>query len=178
MGSIILPFHFSIMKAAIIYQINSEIMAKSSKDFWFEGSNELQCSIKNVELELKNIGEHFIRIVSLMPGMTKVELMEQESNYVVITTNEGIMKRTNILADIEAEKIVLEFDEEYKAGKTITTNSHYFHEFTLSNQRVKHHMVISEVKAPGLMGFFYKNLGSNNIGKSFLNSYKNFFEKQ
>lgn len=151
-------------------------MAKSSKTIWFEGSNEIQCSIKNVEDGMKNIGEHFVRIVSLMPGMTNVDLLEQGGNYVNIKTNEGIMKRTNISTIIEVDRIVLEFDEEYQAGKTVKANSHFFHEFSKINQSVRHYVVISDLKAPGFLGFFYRNFGSSNIGKAFLKAYKNFFE--
>ena len=42
-----------------------------------------------------------------------------------IRTNEGLMKRTNISKRIEAESVSVEFDEEYEAGSTVTTTSHF-----------------------------------------------------
>ncbi len=33
------------------------------------------------------------------------------------------MKRTNIRKSVEPEKIMVEFDEEYKAGKAVTTHT-------------------------------------------------------
>lgn len=151
-------------------------MAKTSRSIWFEGSNEILCNIRNVEKSLENIGKHYIGIISLMPGMTNVELIEQGSNYVTIKTNEGLMKRTNIMVKVKADNILVEFDEEYQAGKTVTTNSHFLDEFSAHEDKVVHHLVISDVKAPGFMGFFYRKFGSSNMGKAFLGAYKNFLE--
>ena len=113
-----------------------------------------------------------------MPGLTSVELVEQGSDFVVIRTNEGLMKRTNISKLIEAESVVVEFDEEYQAGSKITTNSHFLDEFTTSDTGVKHRTVMSDVEAPGLLGFFYRTFGKSNIGSAFLKSYKTYLEKQ
>lgn len=153
-------------------------MEKPTKSIWFEGSNEIQCSLNKVENSIKNIGEHYLGIISLMPGMTSVELIEQGSNSVILKTNEGLMKRSNISISIETERIVVEFDEEYQAGKTVTTNSHFLEEFTLINNNVNQHIIISDVKAPGFMGFFYRNFGSSNIGNAFLKSYKSFLDNK
>ena len=87
------------------------------------------------------------------------------------------MKRTNITKLIEAERVVVEFDEEYQAGSKITTKSHFLDEFTTSDTGVKHRTVMSGVEAAGLLGF-YRNLGSSNTGSAFLKSYKTYFEKQ
>ena len=89
---------------------------------WFEGSNEIECNIQQVKHALENHGEHYVGVISLMPGLTSVELVEQGSDFVIIRTNEGLMKRTNISKLIEAESVVVEFDEEYQAGSKITTN--------------------------------------------------------
>ena len=145
---------------------------------WFEGSNEIECSIQQVKHALENYGEHYVGVISLMPGLTSVELVEQGSDFVTIKTNEGLMKRTNISKHIEAERVVVEFDEEYQAGSKVTTKSHFLDEFTTSDTGVKHHTVISGVEAPGLLGFFYRKFGSSNTGNAFLNSYKTYFEKQ
>ena len=144
---------------------------------WFEGSNEIECDIQQVKDGLENLGEHYVGVISLMPGMTSVELVEQGSDFVTIKTNEGLMKRTNISKRIEADSVVVEFDEEYQAGSKVTTKSHFLDEFTTSETGVEYHTVMSGVEAPGLLGFFYRKFGSSNIGDAFLTSYKAYFEQ-
>jgi hypothetical protein len=104
-------------------------------------------------------------------------LVEQGSDFVTIRTNEGLMKRTNITKRIEAERVVVAFDEEYQAGSKVTTTSHFVDEFTTSEAGVKHRAVISDVEAPGLLRFFYRRFGSSNTGNAFLESYKTYFEQ-
>ena len=145
---------------------------------WFEGSNEIAINIQRVKHDLENLGEHYVGVVSLMPGMTSVELVEQGSDFVTIKTNEGLMKRTNITKRIEVESVVVESDEEYQASSRVTGTSHFFDEFSTSDTGVKHHIVISNVEASGVLGFFYRKLGGSNIGNAFLKSYKSYFEKQ
>ncbi len=87
------------------------------------------------------------------------------------------MRRTNISIVSEEAKININFDEEYKAGKTITTTSHFLEEFIVKDNNVIQRVIISYLEAPGFMGFFYRNFGSNNIGNAFLESYKKHFEK-
>ena len=145
---------------------------------WFEGSNEIECSIQQVKQSFKNPGEHYVGVISLMPGLTSVELVEQGSDFVFIRTNEGISKRTNISKHIEVESVVVEFDEEYQAGSKLTVKSHYLNEFTPNGTGVKHRVVMSGVEAPGLLGFFYRNFGRSNTGNANLKSYKAYFEKQ
>jgi len=72
------------------------------------------------------LDEYYLGVIKLMPGMTSVELVEQESDSVIIRTNEGLMKRTNISKDIEAENIVVECDEEYQAGSKNNILCFYF----------------------------------------------------
>ena len=114
---------------------------------WFEGTNEIECNIQQVKHALENHGEHYVGVISLMPGLTNVELVEQGSDFVIIRTNEGLMKRTNISKRIEAKSVVVEFDEEYQAGSKVTTKSHFLDEFTISDTRVKHRIVMSGVEA-------------------------------
>ncbi len=144
---------------------------------WFEGTNEIECNIQRVKQSLENLGEHYVGVISLMPGLASVELVEQGSDFVIIKTNEGLMKRMNFSKLIEAEKVLIEFDEEYQAGSKITAKTHFLDEFTASGSGVTHRTVMSNVEAPGLLGFFYRNFGKSNIGKSFLKSYKTYFEK-
>ena len=145
---------------------------------WFEGSGEIECTIQQVKQALENQGEHYVGVISLMPGMTSVELVEQGRDFVTIRTNEGLMKRTSISKRIETESVIVEFDEEYQAGSKVTTKSHFLDEFTTSDTGVKHRTVISGVEAPGVLGFFYRRLGSSNIGNAFLAAYKACFEQQ
>lgn len=145
---------------------------------WFEGEIEIECTIVNVKQSLGNHGEHFVGVISLMPGLTSVELVEQGNDFVTIKTSEGIMKRTNISKHIESKHVVIEFDEEYRAGALITTKSHFFEQFSSSDYGVKHRFIISDVESSGLLGFFYRKFGNSNIGNAFLKSYKDYFEKK
>lgn len=151
-------------------------MYNSQKTIWFEGGNKINCKIKKVESSLNNLGDYFIGVISNMPSMSKVKLVEQGDDFVTLQTNEGLMKRTNILKSIEDGRIVIEFDEEYQAGKTITTKSHFIHEFKNNDNIVTHYITISNLKAPGFMGFFYRNFGSSSIGNAFLNAHKSSLE--
>ena len=144
---------------------------------WFEGSNDIECDIQRVKSALENLGEHYVGVISLLPGMSGVEPVEQDGDSVTIKTNEGLMKRTNILRRIEADSVSIEFDEEYQAGSRVTTNTHFVDEFSTSSGGVTHHVVMSDVKAPGLLGFFYRKLGGASTGNAFLTSYKAYFEK-
>ena len=144
---------------------------------WFEGSIKIDCVLKAITESFDNIGENFVGIIGLMPGMKSVELLDQGSDFVTIKTNEGKMRRTNISKQVKADKVVLEFDEEYKAGRMITTKSHNKEEFNQLNNCVKLHIEITGVGASGILGLFYSLFGSKNIGNSFLNSYKKYFEK-
>jgi hypothetical protein len=145
---------------------------------WFEGESEIGCDIQHVKHALDNLGELYVGVVSLMPGLTSVELVEQGSDSVTIRTNEGLMKRTNISKRIEAESVVVEFDEEYEAGSKVTTTSHFSDEFTASDAAVMYHLIMSNVEAPGFLGFFYRRLGSSKTGNAFLAAYKTNFESQ
>ena len=145
---------------------------------WFEGSDKIDCDIQQVKDAFENYGEHYVQVISLMPGLTSVELVEEGHDHVVIRTNEGLMKRTNITKHIDAESVTVDFDEEYQAGSKITTKSHFSDQFTTSKPGVKHRTTISDVEASGLLGFFYRNLASSNIGKAILRSYKSYFESQ
>lgn len=143
---------------------------------WFEGQIEIDCDIQKVKDAFEDLGEHYAAVIRLMPGVTSVELIEQGRDFVTLKTNEGLMKRTNISKLIEAERVVLELDEEYQAGSKIKANSHFVDEFTTSENGVRHHVVMSGVEAPGFLGFFYRKFGSANIGNAFLASYKAYFE--
>lgn len=144
---------------------------------WFEGSGQINCSIDDVAKSIENPGSFFEAVVACMPGISSTELLEQGEDSVIIRTNEGLMKRTNISKRIEPESIVLDFDEEYQAGKMVTAFSHYHDEFLNTENGIRHRTVISDVKAPGLMGFFYQRFGSGNIGKANLMTYKTYLEK-
>ena len=143
---------------------------------WFEGSNLIECSFQSLERAIENHGSFYEGVVSFMSGISSVEILEQGTDYLVIKTNEGIMKRTKIKKSIAQDIISVEFDEEYKAGKMITTSSHFFDEFTSTENGIKHSTTITDVKAPGILGFFYRVFGSANIGKAVLISHKIYLE--
>ena len=143
---------------------------------WFEGSTEIECNIQQVKDDFDNIGKHYVGVISHMPGLTSVELVEQGNDFVTIKTSEGLMKRMNIAKSIDAERVIIEYDEEYQAG-SISTRSHFVDKFTLIESGVLFHTVMSGVEASGLLGFFYRKFGSSNIGNGFLTSYKSYFEK-
>ena len=145
---------------------------------WFEGTNDIQCNLQHVALSLEDLGEHYVGVVSLMPGLSSVELVEQGDGFVTIRTNEGLMKRTGITKQMESESIVIEFDEEYQAGSMVTTRTHYVDEFTVSDTGIRHQTILSGVEAPGILGFFYRNFGKSSTGKAILNSYKSYLEQQ
>jgi hypothetical protein len=145
---------------------------------WFEGSGDIDCSIEEVKHALENHGELFVGIVSRMPGMTSVELVERASDSATIKTNEGLMTRTNISKRIESERAVIEFDERYEAGSKVTATSHFSEEFTTSDTGVTQHLVMSDVEAPGFLGFFYQRFGNSKMGNAFLAAYKDYLEEQ
>jgi len=145
---------------------------------WFEGSREIDCDIGQVERALENPGELYVEVVGLMPGLTSVELVDQGNDSVTIRTNEGLMKRTNISKSIESDRVVVEFDERYEAGSTVTTTSHFLDEFTSSDKGVVYRLVMSDVEAPGFLGFFYQKFGSSKTGNAFLTAYKAHLEEQ
>lgn len=113
-----------------------------------------------------------------MPGLTTVELVAHEDDSVTIRTNEGLMYRTNISKSIEADRVVVDFDERYEAGSKVTTTSHFSDEFTTSDTGVTYRLVMSDVEAPGFLGFFYQRFGSSKTGNAFLAAFKAHMEKQ
>ena len=134
---------------------------------WFEGKDEVACGLDQVtEAINNNIGEYFTGVVSHMPGLTTVALVEELPDAVIITTNEGTMKRRNIMTQVNDDSVTIEFDEEYQAGSKVTVNSHALHRFAVSEKGVTHHLVVRDVVAPGLLGFFYRKFGSSKIGKA------------
>jgi hypothetical protein len=145
---------------------------------WFEGESEVDCNLQRVQRAFDSYGEHYLGVISLMPGLTSVELVEKGRDAVTIRTNEGLMKRTNISKRIETEGVVVEFDEVYDAGSRVTVTSHFSEEFTTSDTGVTYRIVISDVEAPGVLGFFYRKFGSSKMGTAFMAASKIYFEKQ
>ncbi len=144
---------------------------------WYEGTSEIDCDIQRVKRALDDLGELHVGVVNLMPGLTSVELVDQGIDSVTIKTNEGLMKRTSISKHIEADRVLVEFDEEYEAGSKVTTTSHFSEEFTTSDPGVTHRLVMSDVEASGFLGFFYRTFGSSKTGNSFLTATKAYFER-
>ena len=145
---------------------------------WFEGEDEIDCTIEQVKRALENHGEFHTGVTSVMPGLVGVELVEQDGDSLTIKTNEGLMRRTNITKRIEADEVVVEFDEQYDAGSKVSTTSHFSDQFTTSDRGVTHRLVITDVEAPGFLGFLYRKFGSSKIGRALLAANKAYFEQQ
>jgi hypothetical protein len=145
---------------------------------WFEGTGAIECTIEQVKLAFDDFGEHYVGVVGLMPGLANVELVEQGPDSVTIRTNEGLMTRTNIVTTVEAERVTIEFDEVYEAGSKVTASSHFRDEFASSESGVEHRLVMSDVEAPGFLGFFYRRFGSKKMGNAFLGAYRTYFERR
>lgn len=145
---------------------------------WFEGSCEVDCDIEQVKRALENPGEFYVGIVRRMPGLTSVELVEQGNDSVTIRTNEGLMKRSNITKRIQTDHVGVEFDERYEAGSKVTTTSHFSEDYTAGDPGVTFRLVMSDVEAPGFLGFFYQRFGNSKTGNAFLQACKAHFEEQ
>jgi hypothetical protein len=145
---------------------------------WFEGSCEVDCDIGHVKRALENPGELYVEIVRRMPGLSSVELVEQGDDSVTIRTNEGLMTRSNISKRIETDHVVVEFDERYEAGSKVTTTSHFSENYTTDDTGVTYRLVMSNVEAPGFLGFFYQRFGSSKTGNAFLQACKAHLEEQ
>lgn len=143
---------------------------------WFEGSSTIDCDIEQVKRALDNPGELHLGIVSLMPGLTSVELVDHGDTSVTIRTNEGLMRRTNLSKQVEADRVIVNFDEQYEAGSKVTTSAHFFEEFTPTDTEVVYRLVVSDLAASGLLGFFYRRFGSSKMGSAFLSACKAHFE--
>ena len=142
---------------------------------WFEGEGDIACDMQQVQEALEDPGQYFVAVVSLMPGLSTVELLEQGDDFVTIRTNEGLMKRTNLSRHVEPGRVLVEFDEVYDARKMVTATSHYSDEFVAGDTGVRNHLTISGVEAPGVLGFLYRNFGSNSIGKAALEANRRYF---
>lgn len=144
---------------------------------WYNGEVIIKCDLTNIRKSYEDIGQHFKEVVGFMPGITNVEIVSESDDAIVISNNEGVMSRSNIIVSSEKEKVNVEFDEQYKAGKLITVSTHYLFSFERNEDSVKLKVVLSDVKAKGFMGILYTLFGKRSIGKAVLNSYKIMFEK-
>jgi hypothetical protein len=151
-------------------------MDNTGNKIWFQESTMIDSNVESIIKSLSDIGQHYKKLVSVYPGITTAEIIEQGKDYVIIKTNEGTMKRTNISVNTLGGKIVVEFDEEYITSK-ITSNSHFVENFQEKNDSIELNIEISNHVATGFLGFFLRNFGSKNIGNGFLNSYRKIFDK-
>ena len=165
-----------LISIPVVLILSGAIMDKSRDKIWFQKSTMIDCHLDDVNMSIENLGEHYKKLISVYPGMTNVELIEQGNNFVTIKTNEGTMKRTNITVNRMENKIIVDLDEEY-ITRAITTNSHIVEKFERKDDNIELHIEISNHKAPGFLGFFLRNFGSKNIGNGFLDAYKKILEK-
>ena len=144
---------------------------------WFEGHEDIECGMEDVGRSVADLGAHYTGIVSRMPGLTDVELVDQGPDHVTIKTSEGLMHRTNVATRIEPNAIVVECDERYDADSKVSATTHFIDEFTASESGSRHHLVMQDVQAPGFLGFLYRRFGSSRMGKAFLAATKAHLEK-
>ncbi len=143
---------------------------------WFEGTTQIDCDLQSVKTSLDDFGTHFLGVVRSMPGISEAELLEQGEDFVMIRTNEGVMRRHNIECSVSDDEVILRFDEVYEARK-VTGRSHFEDTYTASNSGgVQFHSVVSDVQMNGVLGFLYRRFGRRNMGKAFLSSQKKYFE--
>jgi hypothetical protein len=145
-------------------------------DVWFEGYNTIECNFQRVRRDIENIGEHYLGLTSFMPNLTSIELVEQGIDFVTIKTSEGLIKRSNIKKVLKPDSLVLEFDEETQTGSMLTTKAHVKDKFTKNGPKVIHRTIISNFKAPGLLGFIYRKIGKTKTGNAYFTTYKTYFE--
>ncbi len=143
---------------------------------WFDGEAQIATGLEQVSEVLRDPGRYHLGVVTRMPGLSSVELLEQGADSVSIRTNEGMMARSNIVVHADAERVVVEFDEVYSMGTVVTANAHFKQTFTPVADGVSLQLVISGMEAPGLLGFVYRSFGSRSIGKAILETNQQFFE--
>ena len=165
-----------LISIAIVLILIGVFMDNTTDKIWFQKSITIDCNLEDVNRSVENLGEHYKRLISVYPGVTAVELIDQGNDFVTITTNEGTMKRTNISVNGFESKVIIELDEEYITS-ALTTNSHIVENFEIKDDKVELQILIRNHKAPGFLGFFLRNFGSKNIGNGFLDSYKKILEK-
>jgi len=165
-----------LISIPIVLILTGAIMDKTRDIIWFQKSTMIECNLEDVNRSFENLGEHYKQLISFYPGMSAVELIDQGKDFVTIKTNEGTMKRTNISVNRSEKIIIIELDEEYSTS-AITTNSHIIEKFERKDSKVELQVEISNHKAPGFLGFFLRNFGSENIGNGFLDSYKKTLEQ-
>ena len=143
---------------------------------WFEGTTQIDCDLQAVKASLADFGTHLVGVVGSMPGISEAELLEQGEDFVTIRTNEGVMRRHNIVCSVGDDEVILRFDEVYEARK-LTVTSHFEGTYTASNPDVVQvRTVVSDVHTNGVLGFLYRRFGSRNMGKAFLSSEKVYLE--
>lgn len=126
--------------------------------------------------DLENIGDHYLGLTSMMPNLTSIELVEHGTDFVTIKTNEGLIKRSKISKLLNSDSLVLEYDEETQTGSMLTTQAHFKDKFTKNGNKVIHRTIISDFKAPGLLGSIFRKIGKTKTGNTFLTTYKTYFE--
>lgn len=135
---------------------------------WFEATETINCSMETATSKLGDVGNYIQSVVSLMPGISKAELLETSQDMVKIKTNEGTMIRSHISRAEAANTITVEFDETYEAGSMMVTKSHHKHVFTGEGEQLAHQLSIGNVSASGFMGWLYRTFGAGNIGKAIM----------
>jgi len=145
-----------------------------TQEVWFEGSRPLECDTVQINDGLSDLGSFFSETVGYMPGISNVELVHQEGDKFVVKTNEGTMTRSSVVVEKSSERTLLQFNEVYDAGRSITVSAQHVHSFNWLDAGTAVTVTISKVSALGILGFFYKRFGKKSIGNAILASYQSY----
>lgn len=104
-----------------------------------------------------------------MPGLTDVELIERAQDAVTIRTKASCAAPTSPYNAIPTPS-PSRTTKPTMPGAKVTTTSHFHEEFAATDSGVLHTSVMSDVEAPGVLGFLYGRFGSSKSGNAFLSA--------
>ncbi len=111
---------------------------------WFDGTQTIDCTIDDVKESLGDLGRHHVGVVGRLPGPVNRGSARQ------VETERAWSSSTRPTRPVPGH-----------GQLTIFTSSP-------SDGGVTHRLVMSDVEANGLLGFFYRRFGSAKMGKAFL----------
>lgn len=141
---------------------------------WFDGTRHLPVTLDHVREATRDHGTHVLGVVERMPGMRGVELLETGAESVVVRTDEGLMTRTAMHRLADARRVVVDCDEHYRAGRAVTATSHMRVEAVPDGDGVLVRITVTDLAAPGPLGFVYRLFGAQRMGKAWLDAYEGY----
>ena len=143
---------------------------------WFQSKDSINASFEQLIVRLADMPRFNLGVVKYMPGLSKVALLAQSSDQLVIQTNEGVMTRTNFAVKIENDEAIFAFSESYKIGWIVTIKSEVESSFRSTKNGIEHHLEIKIIEVNGIAGWLFTKLGRNHVGKSVLEAYRGYLE--